>query len=250
MTGDGLRVATTAPPSNDATPKPNATKGKAVLLPSGLTAADDRHEAGQWAGTVLMGLGNPEAQYARTRHNVGCMVVDALAERWYLRWERGKGTGCLAFHRDEVHVLRPLTNMNLNGDSLGGYLRQLRKEVAPALIYSENILVVHDDLDQPYGRVRLRLAGSSGGHNGLKSIQKKLASTNYHRLKLGIGRPEARSDVAAHVLSPFTGTERAALPTFLQLACDAVECYLAHQGNVGEAMKLINTKGGPFQQQI
>jgi PTH1 family peptidyl-tRNA hydrolase len=135
--------------------------------------------------------------------------------------------------------------MNLSGESLSKYLRHIRKLAGPSYsVGPENVLIVHDFLDQPFGQLKLKTSGSAGGHNGLKNVQLKLSSSNYHRLRVGIGRPD--SDVARFVLQPFSGTHRAQLPSVINNACNAIDLYL-QTANVAKVMNEVNLKSGTYQ---
>lgn len=149
-----------------------------------------------------MGLGNPEPRYARTRHNAGQVVVERLAERLGARKLAGRYAGRFADVNGPagpLGLLIPTTYMNLSGDSVGPAAGALRAR-------PERVLVVHDDLDLPFGTVRGKVGGGTGGNNGLKSITARLGSGDYLRVRIGIGRPPAafRGDDAAWVLSGFS----------------------------------------------
>lgn len=149
---------------------------------------------------LVVGLGNPEPRYRRTRHNAGQMVVEALAERLGLRFS-SKYAGRFAQGRSAVApiaLLIPTTYMNLSGRSVGPAAGSLH-------LTPDRVLVVHDELDLPFGEVRGKLGGGHGGHNGLRSIQEGLGSADFPRVRLGIGRPPAdfRGDQADWVLTGF-----------------------------------------------
>ena len=172
---------------------------------------------------LVVGLGNPGPRYAGNRHNVGFMVVDVLARRMgislaparKLKSELGKGT----LGDERVLLLVPLTYMNLAGEAVGPAARYY--DVPP-----ERIVVVHDELDLPFGTVRLKRGGGTGGHNGLKSVAAHLSTPAFLRARFGIGRPPPGRDVAAYVLSDFTPEERRALPALVDLTADAVEAIV------------------------
>ena len=202
-----------------------------------------------WPGCIVVGLGNPDAKYSRTRHNVGFMVSDEFAKRHSLTWGTVKTTRGLScsfeLHNRPVHLLKPTTYMNLSGESLSKYLRHIRKLAGPSYrVGPDNVLIVHDFLDQPFGQLKLKTSGSAGGHNGLKNIQLKLSSSDYHRLRVGIGRPD--SDVARFVLQPFSGTHRAQLPSVINNSCNALELYF-QTPSVANVMNEINQKSGTYQ---
>lgn len=151
---------------------------------------------------MIVGLGNPGPQYAATRHNVGFQVVDTLALHHRIRFERGRNKALVGqgrIHGAWVVLVKPLTYMNLSGQSVAPLARSLG-------VRPDRILVISDDLDLAVGRVRLKPKGSPGGHNGHKSIAASLQTTEYPRLKIGIGRPS--DETIDHVLEPFTKDEQ------------------------------------------
>lgn len=153
------------------------------------------------APRLIVGLGNPGSEYEETRHNVGFWFLDHLARRLQLRLTpQGKFFGRVARH-DDLWLLQPTTYMNLSGQAVASLARFYR-------IASEEILVVHDDLDLPPGSIRLKQGGGNGGHNGLKDIQSRLATPDFWRLRLGIGHPGERSEVVNHVLKAPRREER------------------------------------------
>jgi len=177
--------------------------------------ADDR-----W---LIAGLGNAGPQYARNRHNVGFMCCDEIAERLGAQFKRDRSrcaalTAVLAGH--PVVVAKPMTFMNLSGGPVAALSRFLK--IPPV-----RIVVVHDELDLPFGSVRLKLGGGDNGHNGLRSVTAALATNGYHRVRIGIGRPPGRVDPADFVLRDFAGPERAELPEILSRSADAIDMLLA-----------------------
>lgn len=175
---------------------------------------------------LVVGLGNPGDEYAATRHNIGFEVVDCLARRWGASFERSnlvQGLVAVAsppgLPVDRVRLVKPMTFMNLCGPA---YARALKVfETGP-----EGALVVVDDFMLDFGRLRLRADGSSGGHNGLKSIEGALGSQAYPRLKIGIGQVPPRRDPADYVLSRYSATERKELPFVVEEAADAVLTWI------------------------
>jgi len=167
---------------------------------------------------VVVGLGNPGRQYAETRHNVGWMVLDRLAERarWSDRAARGSAAATVSgrYRGLDLALVKPHTFMNLSGSAVRKALVRFR---APL----EDLLVVVDDFALPFGRLRFREAGSSGGHNGLESIIGELGSSRFARLRVGIGEPGG--DAVDHVLSRFSVEERRSLDEVIDAAADAVE---------------------------
>ena len=169
---------------------------------------------------LVVGLGNPGAEYADTRHNVGFRVVDLLATR--------AGGGRFSRHRSNADVLegrlagrrvvlaKPRTYMNVSGGPVAGLVKY----------FGGDLVVVHDDLDLGFGVVRLKLGGGEGGHNGLRSISVSLGTKDYLRVRFGIGRPPGRQDPADFVLKRFSGAERKELDFAVDLAADATEALL------------------------
>jgi peptidyl-tRNA hydrolase, PTH1 family len=173
---------------------------------------------------LIVGLGNPGRQYARTRHNAGFMLAERLAGRWQARWEldRGLEARWAKVRRGERTVLlsQPQTFMNASGRAVAGLLNYHR-------VATEQLLVVVDDADLPLGKLRLRGEGSSGGHHGLGSVEASLGTRQYARLRIGIGRvADDRREIMDHVLSRFADDEAAALEKVLAHATDQVECWL------------------------
>jgi PTH1 family peptidyl-tRNA hydrolase len=184
---------------------------------------------------LIIGLGNPGARYAQTRHNIGWLAVERAARRWSIRFEASitarKGTGRVG--RDEVLLATPLGWMNQNGP----IVRVLLDEAALA---PRNLIVVHDDLDLGLGRLRIKFDGGTGGHNGILSITDALESQDFYRLKIGIGRPIPGLEAADYVLSPFTSSEMPVLDEALEQAVTALECFLAE--GAGAAMNRFNVR--------
>jgi len=176
---------------------------------------------------LIVGLGNPGPEYAKTRHNVGQAVVAELARRNEVTLSRHKSNAAVGTLRLEASgepgssalLAVPLSYMNLSGGPVAALARY--HKVAP-----EEVVVVHDDLDLPYGTIRLKRGGGEGGHNGLRSVTRSLKSADYVRVRLGIGRPRG-GDAVAYVLRPFSPAQRKALPAFVDDAIDAVEMVLA-----------------------
>jgi PTH1 family peptidyl-tRNA hydrolase len=188
---------------------------------------------------LICGLGNPGREYERHRHNLGFRVVDALVERARARLDHDKfdarlGQGTLGEER--VLFLQPQTFMNLSGQSVAGAARFYKVPL-------EDVLVIHDELDLPFGRIQLKTGGGTGGHNGLESIVERLGDPAFARLRFGIGKPEgpkAPERIVGHVLSNFSKEESEQLPTLLDRAADAAELW-ARQG-MAVAMNRFNRK--------
>lgn len=172
---------------------------------------------------LVVGLGNPGENYARTRHNVGFMVADLLAARLGAKFKAHKRSGAeISTGRlsgRSVVLAKPRCYMNESGRQVGPLAKFY--SVPPA-----DIVVLHDELDLDFGRIRLKLGGGEGGHNGLRSVAAALGTKEFQRVRIGIGRPPGRKDPAAFVLEPFNATERAEVPTICEQAADATELLL------------------------
>ena len=194
------------------------------------TTSTTTAESGLW---VVIGLGNPGPRFTSSRHNVGFSCVDVLATRHGIPLKERRQHAVLgqgAIEGRQVVLAKPRTFMNLSGRALR-YVRD-RFGVPP-----ERMLVVYDDMDLPLGKLRLRLSGSSGGHNGLNSIIGELDTQEFPRLRIGIGRPN-QPDTIAHVLGGFTSAEKREIAEALSVAADAVEAVLAE--GVERAMNGFN----------
>lgn len=175
--------------------------------------------AGPVAPAIVVGLGNPGPEYAGNRHNVGFQVVDVLAERIGGRFARHRARADVVeghLDRQRLILAKPRTFMNLSGAAVAG----LRRYFA---VPTDHIVVVHDELDLPFGALRFKLGGGDGGHNGLRSISASLAARDYLRVRVGIGRPPGRQDPADFVLRDFSAAERRELPLLLDRVADGVE---------------------------
>lgn len=169
---------------------------------------------------LVVGLGNVGAEYEGTRHNIGFMVVDALAKDADARWSLERRA-----YRTELHikgrmvvVIKPTTYMNLSGEAVRYWLQA---EKVP----QENLLVVVDDIALPLGTLRMKKQGSGGGHNGLGNIEQLLGNTNYCRLRVGVGNNFSRGRQIDYVLGQFTEEEHAVLDPKIETAVDAVKCF-------------------------
>lgn len=172
--------------------------------------------------SLLVGLGNPGAQYERTRHNLGYMVIRSLAKKWggvFRRDPRGLGESTkIDVEGKTVHLLLPTTYMNVSGEAVSAYMHYFK-------IPLEQLLIVVDDVALPFGKCRLRGWGSSGGHNGLKSVEHVLCSTHYKRLRMGIGHPGERV-LADFVLESFSAEEQKELQKFIDQGTAILENIL------------------------
>ena len=172
---------------------------------------------------LVVGLGNPGPQYAKTRHNVGFMVADLLAGRMGTAFKVHKKSGAEIVtgrlgHRPVV-LAKPRTYMNESGRQVGPLAKFY--SVSPA-----DVIVIHDELDLDFGQSRLKLGGGEGGHNGLRSVANALGTKNFQRVRIGIGRPPGRKDPAAFVLENFSAAERPEVPTLCEMAADATELLI------------------------
>ena len=204
--------------------------------------------SGDIAVKLVVGLGNPGAEYASSRHNAGFMVVERLLGTF----PEGKFTESRTaasrffagrFRRRPLYLQQPLTFMNRSGEAVACAAGRLQLQPC-------EILIVSDDMDLPLGRIRLRRGGSDGGHNGLKSVISELGSADFLRLRLGIGRPEHRGEVVDHVLSAFTPEERKLFDGELEAAVKAVKLVLSVPLNL--AMNEVNRRepqADPAQQE-
>ncbi|GAB3797835.1 aminoacyl-tRNA hydrolase [Micromonospora zhanjiangensis] len=180
---------------------------------------DDAHP---W---LVVGLGNPGREYAANRHNVGFMVADLLAGRIGARSGRHRravadvAEGRLGFGGPKVILAKPLTYMNLSGGPVAALAQFYKVPVG-------QVVAVHDELDIPYGQVRVKCGGGEGGHNGLRSMSKSLGGKDYVRVRFGIGRPPGRQDPADYVLSDFSAVERKELEFLVDRTADVVEAVI------------------------
>ncbi|MDT5136476.1 MAG: peptidyl-tRNA hydrolase, family [Mycobacterium sp.] len=172
---------------------------------------------------LVVGLGNPGENYARTRHNVGFMVADLIAARLASKFKTHKRSGAeIATGRlagRSVVLAKPRCYMNESGRQVGPLAKFY--SVQPA-----DIIVLHDELDLDFGRIRLKLGGGEGGHNGLRSVASALGTKDFQRVRIGIGRPPGRKDPATFVLEPFNASERSEVPTICEQAADATELLI------------------------
>jgi len=173
---------------------------------------------------LIVGLGNPGAEYARTRHNAGFLVVERLAEHWKSGWanERKFVSRIAKAERSGRKVLlcEPQTFMNLSGEAVGALVKYYQLPIA-------RVLVVVDDADLPFGEIRLRPGGGTGGHHGLESVTQHLGSKEYARLRVGIGRKNEVREITNHVLGKFDVTEQELLEKVLSRVTGQIECWLS-----------------------
>ena len=185
---------------------------------------------------IIAGLGNPGSEYAKTRHNVGFMFVDALAGKlgvteWKDKFEAKIGETRIG--SEKVLLVKPQTYMNESGRSLGPLMSFYKLE-------PEDLIVVHDDMDIPAGTIRIRKKGSAGGHNGIKSILAHIGDEHFSRVRIGIGRPLPGWTVVNHVLAPFPEEDAKQVAEAIEYLIPAVECIVKE--DIDKAMNQYNPK--------
>ena len=171
---------------------------------------------------MIVGLGNPGREYRETRHNIGFMVVDRMAEKHGIKLTRVQnkaivGSGYIDFCK--VILVKPQTFMNLSGQAVSALVRFFK-------ISSRDLIVAHDDVDLPFGTVRMRPGGGSAGQKGVASIINLMSTQEFARLRMGVGRPPGRMDAAAYVLQSFSSADQVFLHSFLNRAVEALDCYI------------------------
>ncbi len=184
---------------------------------------------------LIVGLGNPGPDYAETRHNIGFMVLDELAVRIGAQWSKGRRFAHARgrFSGRVVTLLKPFTYMNRSGEVVADRARFFQLDV-------DNVLVVHDDIDLPFGSIRVKKGGGLAGHNGLKSIAEHLGSRDFGRIRVGIGRPEHSGQVRSFVLNTFSPVEEGHLQDVLDVAYDAAQLFITEE--LKTAQNLIHGK--------
>lgn len=183
---------------------------------------------------LIVGLGNIGSEYENTRHNIGFMILDALAKASNIFFESNKlgSTATLKFKGRTYILVKPSTYMNLSGKAVNYYLQQEK-------IPQENLLVITDDIALPFGTIRLKGNGSDGGHNGLKNIIECLGNANYARLRFGVGSEFVKGKQINHVLGNFAPEEQALLPERIQKAADAIKSF----GTIGLGRTMSDFNG-------
>lgn len=185
---------------------------------------------------LIVGLGNIGREYANTRHNIGFMVVDELAKRLGLSFNKEDRHAMYTEFRnpEKIIIIKPTTYMNLSGIAVGEYANFYH-------IDPEDIAVISDDMDLPVGHLRIRKKGSAGGHNGLKSIMQHLGTEDFPRFKIGIGHPDRNNKaVVDHVLHPFQGEDKTAIDEAVKKMADALSDWLKE--DIDLVMQNYNTK--------
>ena len=184
---------------------------------------------------LIVGLGNPGAEYAKTRHNIGFMVVDQLAAEQHVQFKKGRNSNeetRFQFNEKVILVAKPLTFMNNSGISVAGLLKYYD-------IALSRLLIVFDEVELPFGRLRLRKQGGSGGHNGLSSVIQHLNTKEFARLRIGIGTEYAKKDMTKFVLSNFSRNEQKELDTVLDTSVRAVLGFI--RDGIDRTMNIFNT---------
>jgi peptidyl-tRNA hydrolase, PTH1 family len=184
---------------------------------------------------LIVGLGNPGREYSNTRHNIGFMVIDELARKWdiSLNQEKYKGVfGSGVVNGEKVILLKPLTYMNLSGECIRPLMDYYK-------IAIEDFVVIYDDLDLVPGKLRLRMKGSAGGHNGIKSTIAHLGTQEFNRIRVGIGRPQQGRSVVDHVLGAFFHEEMPEVEHSIGQSVEACEKWLSHP-----FLQVMNTFNG------
>jgi peptidyl-tRNA hydrolase, PTH1 family len=185
---------------------------------------------------LMVGLGNPGGDYARTRHNAGFMVVERLAARWRAEWKQESRFNARVaranYSNHKVLLCQPQTYMNQSGQAVGALTTYYQ-------VPQDRLLIIVDDADLPLGTLRLKPLGSPGGHHGLESIERHLGGQNYARLRFGIGRDaRAGRQITAYVLGRFQASEMGLLEKVLERAADQAECWL--KAGSQQAMNAFN----------
>lgn len=185
---------------------------------------------------LIIGLGNPEPKYDNTRHNIGFAAVDELAKVWQMPLKENKRFQGLFSEGvtpggQKVRLLKPLTYMNRSGQSVRAVTDWYKVE-------PRSVLVIYDDMDLPVGRLRMRLSGSAGGHNGMKSIIAHLGSQDFPRLRLGIGKSDGEKGTISHVLGKFAPAESKATEEILYISVKAIELSL--KAGIEQSMNRYN----------
>lgn len=185
---------------------------------------------------VIVGLGNPGSEYAKTKHNVGFMFIDAMAEKLGVSEWRDKFEAKIAETRigsEKVLLVKPMTYMNESGQAVGPIMNFYK-------LLPEDLIVVHDDMDIPAGTIRIRKKGSAGGHNGIKSILAHVGDEHFAHVRIGIGRPLTGWTVVNHVLAPFSNEDATKIAEAIKYLEPAVECII--NDDVDMAMNKFNPK--------
>jgi len=183
---------------------------------------------------LLVGLGNPGREYEQTRHNIGFLAVDAIAHHWGVNMRRSKHKSLYGEYRSKEFralLMIPQTFMNLSGEAVYSFVRYHK-------IQAGKLMVIFDDLDLPFGEIRIRESGGSSGQRGMKSIIEKLGTNEFPRMRVGIGRPPGKKDPVDFILDTFDKREKRSLELILDACVQAVECFIHH--GIARAMTAFN----------
>ncbi len=183
---------------------------------------------------LVIGLGNPGREYEMTRHNIGFLAIDRLAKRWGVEINKYKFKGLMGEYRkphEKVILIKPQTFMNLSGNAVRSYVQFYK----PA---NEQVMVIFDDLDLPFGSIRIRRSGGSSGQKGMKSIIEQLGTEEFPRIRVGIGRPPGKMNSVDFILNDFRTSDTLDLNIILDTCADAVECFL--KDGIEAAMNRFN----------
>lgn len=183
---------------------------------------------------LIVGLGNPGKKYEKTLHNAGFLAVDALLSKYNLTLDKEMFHGQYVktkIRGEEVIVVKPQTFMNLSGECIGKMCRYFKIE-------PEDVFVMYDDMEIRFGQLRIRGNGSSGGHNGIKSLIQHLGTQTFPRIKIGVGRPKSEKSVISHVLAQFSAEQEKHLPIILEATVGAVEYFIDE--DMKTAMNMYN----------
>lgn len=177
---------------------------------------------------LIVGLGNPEKEHFHTRHNIGFLAIDYLAEQYHAQITTKKFDSLYAETRiqdNKVLLLKPLTYMNLSGKAVVAFKNYLK-------IPTQHIIVIHDEIDLPFGDIREKLKGGHAGHNGVKSVVESLNTDEFYRIRIGIGRPsDPNEDVSNYVLSPFSTEQKKELPNLFEMVQKKIEKIVIELNN-------------------
>jgi PTH1 family peptidyl-tRNA hydrolase len=193
---------------------------------------------------LIVGLGNPGVDYAKTRHNAGFALVEKLAAQWRSSWSNDRKFQARVSRADRggrtVLLAEPQTFMNASGESVGAVVKFYQLPL-------ERVMVVVDDADLPLGEIRLRPGGGTGGHHGLESVTQHVGSREYARLRIGIGRENESRQITGHVLGKFNAAENALLEKVLERAAGQLECWL--DAGIQKAMSQFNGAVSPTNEE-
>ena len=183
---------------------------------------------------LLIGLGNPGRDYKFTRHNIGFLIIDELSDRWSIKISQVKNKALIGsglYNQSRIILAKPQTFMNLSGQSVVSLIKYYKLPI-------ENTLIIHDDLDLPFGTLRMRPSGSAGGQKGILSVIQMLGSDQIPRLRIGIGRPPGRMDPVNYVLQRFSTHEEDILKDVIDRACNACQSFM--ENGIEQSMNRFN----------